>query len=34
MGPGGGYSLFEKSPSDGILSLLTFYGPQAPDLAE
>ncbi len=32
MGPGGGYSLFDKSPSDGIISLLTFYGPPTPDL--
>lgn len=33
MGPGGGYSLFEKQPSDGILSLVTFYVPPGPSLA-
>lgn len=33
MGPGGGYSLFEKQPSDGILSLVTFYFPPGPSLA-
>ncbi len=32
MGPGGGYSLFEKQPSDGIVSLLTFYLPPGPSL--
>lgn len=32
MGPGGGYSLFEKQPSDGIVSLLTFYAPPGPSL--
>lgn len=32
MGPGGGYSLFEKQPSDGILSLVTFYAPPGPSL--
>lgn len=32
MGPGGGYSLFEKQPSDGILSLITFYLPPGPSL--
>lgn len=33
MGPGGGYSLFEKQPSDGIRSLVTFYAPPGPSLA-
>lgn len=33
MGPGGGYSLFDKQPSDGIKSLLTFYAPPGPSLA-
>ncbi|NWH07454.1 MAG: alpha/beta fold hydrolase [Alphaproteobacteria bacterium] len=32
MGPGGGYSLFEKQPSDGILSLVTFYMPPGPSM--
>jgi 2-hydroxy-6-oxonona-2,4-dienedioate hydrolase/4,5:9,10-diseco-3-hydroxy-5,9,17-trioxoandrosta-1(10),2-diene-4-oate hydrolase len=32
MGPGGGYSLFEKQPSDGIRSLITFYNPPGPSL--
>lgn len=32
MGPGGGYSLFEKQPSDGIRSLVTFYTPPGPSL--
>jgi 4,5:9,10-diseco-3-hydroxy-5,9,17-trioxoandrosta-1(10),2-diene-4-oate hydrolase len=32
MGPGGGYSLFEKQPSDGIRSLVTFYMPPGPSL--
>lgn len=32
MGPGGGYSLFEKSPSDGIRSLVTFYMPPGPSI--
>jgi len=32
MGPGGGYSLFEKQPSDGIRSLITFYMPPGPSL--
>lgn len=32
MGPGGGYSLFEKQPSDGIKALLTFYEPPGPSL--
>jgi 2-hydroxy-6-oxonona-2,4-dienedioate hydrolase/4,5:9,10-diseco-3-hydroxy-5,9,17-trioxoandrosta-1(10),2-diene-4-oate hydrolase len=32
MGPGGGYSLFEKQPSDGIRSLVTFYAPPGPSL--
>lgn len=32
MGPGGGYSLFEKQPSDGIRSLVTFYHPPGPSL--
>ncbi|MBL6938226.1 MAG: alpha/beta fold hydrolase [Alphaproteobacteria bacterium] len=32
MGPGGGYSLFEKSPSDGIRALLTFYMPPGPSI--
>ena len=32
MGPGGGYSLFEKQPSDGIRSLTTFYNPPGPSL--
>jgi 4,5:9,10-diseco-3-hydroxy-5,9,17-trioxoandrosta-1(10),2-diene-4-oate hydrolase len=33
MGPGGGYSLFEKQPSDGIRALVTFYLPPGPSLA-
>lgn len=33
MGPGGGYSLFEKAPSDGIRSLVTFYMPPGPSMA-
>lgn len=33
MGPGGGYSLFDKQPSDGIRSLLTFYAEPGPSLA-
>jgi len=33
MGPGGGFSLFEKQPSDGIRSLVTFYLPPGPSLA-
>lgn len=32
MGPGGGYSLFDKQPSDGIRSLLTFYAEPGPSL--
>ncbi|QUD90348.1 alpha/beta fold hydrolase [Phenylobacterium montanum] len=32
MGPGGGYSLFEKQPSDGIISLVTFYTPPGPSM--
>ena len=32
MGPGGGYSLFEKQPSDGVRSLVTFYMPPGPSL--
>jgi 2-hydroxy-6-oxonona-2,4-dienedioate hydrolase/4,5:9,10-diseco-3-hydroxy-5,9,17-trioxoandrosta-1(10),2-diene-4-oate hydrolase len=32
MGPGGGYSLFEKQPSDGIRSLVTFYLPPGPSI--
>lgn len=32
MGPGGGYSLFEKQPSDGIRSLVTFYHPPGPSM--
>jgi 2-hydroxy-6-oxonona-2,4-dienedioate hydrolase/4,5:9,10-diseco-3-hydroxy-5,9,17-trioxoandrosta-1(10),2-diene-4-oate hydrolase len=32
MGPGGGYSLFDKQPSDGIVSLVTFYMPPGPSL--
>lgn len=32
MGPGGGYSLFEKQPSDGIRALVTFYNPPGPSL--
>lgn len=32
MGPGGGYSLFEKQPSDGIRALVTFYHPPGPSL--
>ncbi|HET6972284.1 MAG TPA: alpha/beta fold hydrolase [Phenylobacterium sp.] len=32
MGPGGGYSLFEKQPSDGIRSLVTFYLPPGPSM--
>ena len=32
MGPGGGYSLFEKQPSDGIRSLVSFYLPPGPSL--
>ena len=34
MGPGGGYSLFDKQPSDGIVSLVTFYAPPGPSLAK
>jgi 2-hydroxy-6-oxonona-2,4-dienedioate hydrolase/4,5:9,10-diseco-3-hydroxy-5,9,17-trioxoandrosta-1(10),2-diene-4-oate hydrolase len=33
MGPAGGYSLFEKQPSDGIRSLVTFYAPPGPSMA-
>lgn len=33
MGPGGGYSLFEKAPSDGIRALVSFYLPPGPSLA-
>lgn len=32
MGPGGGYSLFEKQPSDGIRSLVSFYLPPGPSI--
>lgn len=32
MGPGGGYSLFDKQPSDGIRSLVTFYMGPGPSL--
>tara|TARA_B110001454_G_scaffold212701_1_gene229820 strand:+ start:3866 stop:4714 length:849 start_codon:yes stop_codon:yes gene_type:complete len=32
MGPGGGYSLFEKQPSDGIRALVSFYAPPGPSL--
>lgn len=32
MGPGGGYSLFEKQPSDGIRALVSFYMPPGPSL--
>lgn len=32
MGPGGGYSLFDKQPSDGIRSLVTFYAPPGPSM--
>lgn len=32
MGPGGGYSLFEKQPSDGIRALVSFYSPPGPSL--
>jgi 4,5:9,10-diseco-3-hydroxy-5,9,17-trioxoandrosta-1(10),2-diene-4-oate hydrolase len=32
MGPGGGYSLFGQQLSDGIRSLVTFYGPPGPSL--
>lgn len=32
MGPGGGYSLFDKQPSDGIRSLVTFYTPPGPSM--
>lgn len=32
MGPGGGYSLFEKQPSDGIRALVSFYLPPGPSL--
>jgi 4,5:9,10-diseco-3-hydroxy-5,9,17-trioxoandrosta-1(10),2-diene-4-oate hydrolase len=32
MGPGGGYSLFEKQPSDGIRSLVSFYAPPGPSI--
>ncbi|MDR3507448.1 MAG: alpha/beta fold hydrolase [Caulobacteraceae bacterium] len=32
MGPGGGYSLFEKQPSDGIRALVTFYLPPGPSI--
>lgn len=32
MGPGGGYSLFEKQPSDGIVNLVTFYMPPGPSM--
>ena len=32
MGPGGGYSLFEKQPSEGIRSLVTFYSPPGPSM--
>jgi len=32
MGPGGGYSLFDKQPSDGIRALVSFYTPPGPSM--